>query len=122
MQKCDFFKLKSMTRSFPKLSVSGPSECLFSFFTNRESTSERPKLYLGPGNATVSSDLSVTLGCKANVAVKTCSWTFYPDSNPGMSKLLIKSTLIEGSLIRVLRWDNLIAMQTASMPLARGYR
>jgi hypothetical protein len=57
--------------------------CLFSFFSNRESSAERPKLLLGPGNATVSSNLSVTLGCRANVAIRTCTWIFYPAGAPG---------------------------------------
>ena len=47
-----------------------------------------PKLILAPANATVSTDVSVTLGCKSNVQAKMCQWFFAPASDPGTEREL----------------------------------
>ncbi|TRY71227.1 hypothetical protein TCAL_06543 [Tigriopus californicus] len=47
-----------------------------------------PKLILAPANATISPNVSVTLGCKSNVPASQCQWAFYSTVEPEKRKNL----------------------------------
>ena len=45
-----------------------------------------PELTLVPGNATISKNVTVTLGCQSNVKARLCRWSFIPAQDPESRK------------------------------------
>lgn len=86
-QRPDFF---SFFKFLILLNIPGVAHCgVLSFFTNSDTDLAidlAPELTLVPANATISKNVTVTLGCKSNVKARLCRWSFYPASDPGERK------------------------------------